>query len=298
MPIILYYDDIDVCNPIGTRASVHKLGMFYMSLANIKLKFRSRLPAIRLLSITSCKIINIYGVDEILKPFYEDMLKLSEGVKFVTIDGDEILLRGALLAAVADTPASHLLGGFKEGVGGAYAKCRHCECSQEEMQEHFVDSHFQPRTAETHLEHCNEIDNAATAYMKNYIKTTYGINRKSILTDIPGFDVTQMLPQDIMHVMWEGVCPHAIKLVLNHLVDSGDIDLETFNSKIRNFAYSYFDCKDKPCEIPQIVLTSDDSRLKQSASQIMVLIKIIPFLLKEFVPSDNEYFQFLVDLPD
>ena len=29
IPIILYYDDIDVCNPIGTRASIHKLGMFY-----------------------------------------------------------------------------------------------------------------------------------------------------------------------------------------------------------------------------------------------------------------------------
>ena len=27
LQIILYYDEIDVCNPIGSRSTIHKLGM-------------------------------------------------------------------------------------------------------------------------------------------------------------------------------------------------------------------------------------------------------------------------------
>ena len=160
-----------------------------------------------------------------------------------------------------------------------FAKCRHCECSVYEMQEQFVDDYFYPRTIESHLQHCAEIDNAATGYMRNHLKTTYGINRRSILASFPGFDVTQMLPQDIMHVMLEGVIQHEIKQVLLHLVENGDIQLETFNSKLRNFPYSYFDRRDKPSEIQPVVLTSDDSRLKQTASQMMVLIKTLPFFV-------------------
>ena len=38
----------------------------------------------------------------------------------------EYQLRGALLAMVGDTPAMATVGGFKEGVGGALRKCRHC----------------------------------------------------------------------------------------------------------------------------------------------------------------------------
>ena len=28
LQIMLYYDDVEVCNPIGSRAKIHKLGMF------------------------------------------------------------------------------------------------------------------------------------------------------------------------------------------------------------------------------------------------------------------------------
>lgn len=295
LPLILYYDEIDVCNPIGTRASVHKLGMFYFTFGNIDLKFRSRLSAIRLVAITSSKNINRYGIDKILEPFLEDMMKLSEGISFST-DAGNVVIRGALLAVVADTPASHQLGGFKEGVGGAYSKCRQCECSEDNMQVHFIDNNFIERNSESHINYCEEIENAATSYMKNHLKTTYGINRRSILMEFPGFDVTKMLPQDIMHVMLEGVVQHEIKQVLQHLVEKGELDLDKFNKKLTQFQLSYFDRKDKPCEIQPTVLFSDDSRLKQTASQMMVFLKILPFVLLGLVSSENEHFRFIIQL--
>lgn len=41
-------------------------------------------------------------------------------------DGSIRHYRGCLVSFLGDTPASSLVGGFKEGVGGAYRCCRTC----------------------------------------------------------------------------------------------------------------------------------------------------------------------------
>ena len=40
--------------------------------------------------------------------------------------GSRQKFHGYLIAFIADTPAAGLVGGFKEGVGGAYRSCRSC----------------------------------------------------------------------------------------------------------------------------------------------------------------------------
>lgn len=45
--------------------------------------------------------------------------------------------------------------------------------------------------------------------------TTYGINNQSVLNSIPNFHVANgQMPQDIMHILFEGVVPFEIKLML------------------------------------------------------------------------------------
>lgn len=44
----------------------------------------------------------------------------------MTIQESSHSIEGALIAFVGDTPAVNMAGGFKEGVGGAWRKCRHC----------------------------------------------------------------------------------------------------------------------------------------------------------------------------
>ena len=44
----------------------------------------------------------------------------------------------ALLALLAETPASQLSGGFKDSVGGAFRKCRLSIATFESMQERFT----------------------------------------------------------------------------------------------------------------------------------------------------------------
>ncbi|MEQ2181922.1 hypothetical protein GOODEAATRI_016650 [Goodea atripinnis] len=97
-----------------------------------------------------------------------------------------------------------------------------------------------------------------------------------------------------MHVILEGVAPYEIKCVLKHLVLSGQMDLDTFNSAIVSFPYSPLEARDKPCPISVNTLSSNDNKLKQSAGQMLVLLKILPFLIDK--SGQNNYTQMLLKL--
>nr|XP_046258520.1 uncharacterized protein LOC124066299 [Scatophagus argus] len=51
LQLILYTDEIELCNPLGSRANKNKLLLIYYTLGNINPKYRSRLAAIHLLSM-------------------------------------------------------------------------------------------------------------------------------------------------------------------------------------------------------------------------------------------------------
>lgn len=106
-----------------------------------------------------------------------------------------------------------------------------------------------------------------------------GSIERSKLVEFPAFDIIQQTPINIMHVILEGVAPLEIKCVLNLLV-SGQIDLDSVNSAILGFPYSPLDVRDRPSPIYVSTLTSSDGKLKQSSGQMLVLLRILPFVLE------------------
>ena len=83
-------------------------------------------------------------MDEILKPFVEELKVLGDdmGHNF-QLQNAIVRLRGALLAVIANTPASQLLGGFKESMAGAKRWCRPCMANFEDMQSKFREEEYQ-----------------------------------------------------------------------------------------------------------------------------------------------------------
>ena len=123
---------------------MHKIGFFYYQLANICNKYRSKLKSIHLFATCNANYIKKYGMDKILEPLVEELKVLgSESGYPFEVAGGKVYLRGSVLAALADTPASQLLGEYKESVGGARRKCRHCMTDWESMQQFFFEWHEQ-----------------------------------------------------------------------------------------------------------------------------------------------------------
>ena len=63
---------------------------------------------------------------------------------------------------------------------------------------------------------------------------------------------------------------------------------------MQSFPLSPVDVRDKPCPISVSTLASNDNKLKQSSGQMLILLKIMPFLLNTI--EKNEYVQFVLDL--
>lgn len=205
-----------------------------------------------------------------------------------TIAGGTVYLQGAILAVIADTPASQAAGCFKESVGGARRKCRHCMTSWEQMQEHFTGEEFVLRTNNGHEEQLSLMENAGSSYLKNYFSKEYGINDRAKITEAPYFDVTKQLPQDIMHIFLEGILCYAMKFLFKHLFNAKCLNLQDLNEAIDHFAYGYSEKKAKPSPIKQVDLEfQSSSNLGQNASQMFLFACILPFILDGKVQNDD-----------
>ncbi len=58
----------------------------------------------------------------------------SQNGMTLQVSGREMHIRGTVLLTLADTLATHQLGGFKIGVGFALRKCRVCVATWEDIQ--------------------------------------------------------------------------------------------------------------------------------------------------------------------
>jgi hypothetical protein len=77
------------------------------------------------------------------------------------------------------------------------------------------------RSLPRHKQQCDYIERAGiSAAEKSHFSKMYGINRRSCLVDLLHFDVTKQLPQDVMHVLFEGVFPLIMELLLAHIIDT------------------------------------------------------------------------------
>ncbi len=95
------------------------------------------------------------------------------------------------------------------------------------------------------MKQCSYIDRPGiTQAEKDHYSKVYGINRNSAVCEVPHFDVTTQLPQDIMHVLLEGIVPVHIGLLLDHIVETLSLlTLPEINARIASYPYGYFEEK-------------------------------------------------------
>ncbi len=96
LQIVLYYDELEVCNPLGLRRKKHKIGKvqymyvciiillivmivgaFYFILGNLRPKLRSHLNNIQLLLLAKYNTVAEFGIDRIMEPIINDIKKLE-----------------------------------------------------------------------------------------------------------------------------------------------------------------------------------------------------------------------------
>ena len=294
--IVLYHDELEVCNPLGSKAGIHKVDMYYYTIANLSPKYRSKHSAVRLLAIANSKLVREYGIDKILEPIINDLQELYRGVTF-QYKSERVDIFGKVMLCTGDTLGQHLWGGFKEGVGSSFQKCRHCYCDFDSMQTKFSTKSFKPRTKSLYEQESNAVINAVDQGVKHNLSLLYGITHKSSLTGLPSFDITRQLPQDIMHTIAEGVLQYEVRLILLEYIQNSNISLPYLNAAIKSHNYGYSEISDKPCPLRESVfIGSDSNKLKYNAAQARLFLRLLPFYISSFVNKDDDLYSFIIEL--
>ena len=296
LAIIIYHDDVEICNALGSKSGKHKLDLYYYTIVNLPPQYRSRHAAVRLIAIAKTKHVKEYGVNKILRTLVDDLITLYDGVK-LNYGLNSITIYGKVVACTGDTLGQHLWAGFKEGVGASFQRCRHCYCNFDSMQKHFSEEEFTKRTKDSYERESTLIDDTEDNDTKEFLKTLYGINYKSILTELPGFDIINQLPQDIMHTIAEGVFHYEGSLILRYFNNVNDITLDQINGCIESHNYGHAEISDKPPPLKETFFNpNNECKLKCSASQSRLFLRLPPFFLYPYVEKNDLVYQFLIDL--
>ena len=98
----------------------------FFFVANLHPVWRSSLQCAQLVAVGRTKDIKAVGIDTFLEPFVKDLNMLStEGIS-ISKSGEPVIIKGGLLAFLADNLASHEVAGFKESMSFALRFCRSC----------------------------------------------------------------------------------------------------------------------------------------------------------------------------
>ena len=283
LQLITFYDELELCNPLGTHVKKHKLAIVLYTLGNIHPQYRSSLRMINLLIAATLPVVEKYGIDKILQPFVKDLQILaSEGVS-VLKHGCQQIFRGGLLLSLGDNLGSNALGGFKQSFSFSFRFCRTCYVTNDTYKTITKPSELNLRSDDKHRQECNLLDGPLC---EHYSKT-YGINRRCILLDILYFNMFKGgLPCDIMHDVMEGVAPLEMSLVLRHcVVTEKYVSLDDYNYRLTHFDYEYTEIS-KPPPINSRSTIVDGKPLKLSAAQSLLLIRIFPLLIGDVIPCE------------
>ena len=103
--------------------------------------------------------------------------------------------------------------------------------------------------------HCSLL----SGVLREVDSVTYGVNNESVLNQLDDFDVGGgQLPQDIMHILLEGVLPYTIKAMLQSFVlENHFFNIKYLNQKLSSFKFSRSESKNKPSRISPSVLIDD-----------------------------------------
>ena len=286
--IVAYYDELEVCNPLGTHTKKHKLGIVLFTLGNIPPKFRSTLRAINLAVCATRPVIEKHGINAILQPFIRDINTLSStGITVTTARGGTRKFVGGLLCFVSDNLASNMLGGFKESFSFAYRFCRTCLATDKSFKQHFVSERFHARNDNSHRGHCDDVE--LLGPIGDYYSKTYGVNCRSSLTKVTHYSLFNGgLPHDMMHDALEGVVQYEIKLLVCHCIDCNYFTLQEYNWRVINFDYGCSENADKPTAIiTRDILRSSDKKFHLSSSQALLLCRLLPLIIGDRIPEND-----------
>lgn len=289
LSIILYVDDFEVCNPLGTSRKKHKITAVYWALANLPSQIGSVTTSIHLGLL--CKAVDLkqFGYKTVLEPLLRDIAILEQEGVFISSLGKQI--RGTVLCVIADNLGSHSISGLVESFSGSYC-CRFCLGHSSEYQTQEVRSGvFVPRTKEDYASHVE------TVKENPHLTQVFGVKQLCPLTDkLNHFHFVSGYPPDVLHDLFEGVVPRELALCFHVFIKRKYFSLSELNNLILQFPFKGSDKVNSPHAIPQNYINR--KTIGGNAHENWALISFLPLIVGCQIPPEDSTWNLLLTLKD
>ena len=271
--IMLYADEFETVNPLGSKTGNQKLVAIYMTLRNLPPEFNSCFSNIHLVALVHADDVKTYGYNKVLEPVVNELKALEVGVPMAIADEVQTV-KGVLVDFAGDNLARHQIFGFLQSFRANYF-CEWCMTDQELMQNKFHESDFQLRTATSLASDVQAVKDGTRGSNET------GVRDHSVLNSLTYFHTLNSGPE-VMHDILEGILVNELKLLFNYLAAKGIVTIDHINAQIASFHYSVGDVKSKPsC----VVLSREDCN--QSAVQMWTLARLLPFMIGHHIATHD-----------
>ena len=286
LPFLLYNDDFETANPLGSRRGIHKLCAFYLSLICLPRKYQSSLNNVLLVALVKSKYVTEYGIDTVLDVICDELQRMYNDGIAVHCQEFNGVVRPKLFQVIGDNLAVNSVLGFSRGFTANYF-CRECRTHRNDCQEQVNENKDKLRTKQNFEE---------DLALGNLSLT--GVATNSSLKNLSYFHAVESSTFDIMHDMLEGVVPLTVKLVITHFIDEGAFTLEEFNSRLTSFSYGFSDKQNCPTPMTMASLMNAKGPSGQKAAQMNCLFKYLGLLIGDKVDRDHLVWEVICSLQD
>lgn len=178
-------DDFELCNPIGSKATLHKMCPIYFSIRNLPKQYASKVSNIYLVSL--CRSDDIKTLESDFNDLWSSVVREVSVLEEEGISIDvQTKIKGTISYLGFDNLGANQSLGFVESFSSEYF-CRFCTATKKETKVMTMEDQSKLRTTESYNENLKVVADSA----KIDFKKTMGLKRSCALNDLKFFHIIE-----------------------------------------------------------------------------------------------------------
>lgn len=269
-------DDFELCNPIESKATIHKIFPIYFTIKNLPKHYASKVSNIHVISLCRCDDLKTLETDvnDIWKMVVDELSVLED--KGILIDGNRNI-KGTTAYLGHDNLGANTVLGFSGSFSARYY-CRFCLVSKNEAINLCSEDASKLRTIQNYEECLHTVKKSTYVDLKE----TYGVKQSCVLNELNFFHVITNRSVDIMHDLCEGIILFCLKKMFKYLIKQKKI----FSGGDIQKKIQFFDFGSHQRNAPSRIALEKEN-LNQNATQLLCLFRHIGFIFFDYRDNDD-----------
>ncbi|XP_016661153.1 uncharacterized protein LOC107884141 [Acyrthosiphon pisum] len=208
-PIFLYYDDVEIGNPLGSHSGIHKMGCVYYTIPAFPPEYLSTLDNIfaAFLFHSSDLGNSKFNNKTMFASLINDLIDLQENGITITVNSNIIQVYFVLGLVLGDNLGLNSILGFVSSFSANYC-CRICRSHKTSAQKMLLECTESLRSEENYM---------LDVLQENVSET--GVNELCVFNAIPNYHVIINSVCDFMHDVTEGVARYDMAVIITQLIN-------------------------------------------------------------------------------